>query len=340
MITQELITELKERLGSLTSYKNKELFKRQEWGAINFEQVEADLSSVLYLATVLSELPLEHLSSGVASDISSKIPPVAEQLKRVDEFSLEMGGDPASIRNDICHALTQAAEELQNSASLYIPYLAYRRGDVGENIAKLNDAVDQSKVILNDNESWISNKKGDIEKIVMATQEAAASAGVATFTEEFKGEEANLLKRSKKWLNATAVFAVLTILAAILFYFWPKVLSDADGWDTLRNIISKAAILAVLFTGTIWCGRIYRALIHQAAVNKHRALSLKTFQAFVKATEDPYVKDAVLMAATQTVFASVSTGLVDQPSDGQDSGVNFVEFGRKPGVNLGDTAAS
>lgn len=340
MITQELIKELKERLGSLTSYENKELFKRQEWGAINFEQAKADIDSALYLATVLSDLPLEHLSNEVASDISSKIPPVVEQLKRVDEFSLEMGGDPANIRNDICISLTQTAEQLQNSASPYVPYLAYRRGDVGENIAKLNDAVDQSKAILNDNELWINNKKVEIEDIVTATREAAASAGVATFTAEFESEETNLLNRSNKWLKATAVFALLTILAAILFYFWPKVLSDAGGWETIRNIVSKAAILAVLFTGTIWCGRIYRALIHQAAVNKHRALSLKTFQAFVKASEDPYVKDAVLMAATQTVFASIPTGLVDQPGDKQDSGVNFVEFGRKPEVNLGDAAVS
>ena len=100
--------------------------------------------------------------------------------------------------------------------------------------------------------------------------------------------------------------------------------------ETLRNVFSKAAVIAVLFTGTVWCGRIYRALIHQAAVNRHRALSLKTFQAFVRATDDPVVRDAVLMAATRTVFGSVPTGLVEH-SGGQDAGLNFFEYNRSAG---------
>ena len=112
---------------------------------------------------------------------------------------------------------------------------------------------------------------------------------------------------------AAAVFAGATIAAALLFYFWPKVSSEADLWETLRNLASKAAIIAVLFTGTVWCGRIYRALVHQATVNRHRGLSLKTFQAFVESTDDSYVKDAVLMAATRTVLVLMPTGAGKSP---------------------------
>lgn len=103
--------------------------------------------------------------------------------------------------------------------------------------------------------------------------------------------------------------------------------------------MSKAAIIAVLFTGTVWCGRIYRALAHQATVNRHRALSLKTFQAFVKSTEDPLVRDSVLAAATKTVFGVVPTGLVDH-TGGEESGVKFVEFGRSSGNVAGTVANS
>lgn len=165
------------------------------------------------------------------------------------------------------------------------------------------------------------------------------AAGVGTFTEEFDSEATTLRGQSGSWLLAAGGLAIATIFAAILFYFWPQIPPDSKAWETLPNIASKAAIIVVLFTGTVWCGRIYRALVHQAAVNRHRALSLKTFQAFVESTKDSYVKDAVLMAATRTVFANLPTGFVE--ADGaQESGVNFVEFGRATAEKAVDRSLS
>ena len=170
-------------------------------------------------------------------------------------------------------------------------------------------------------------KEAELERILSAAREAAANTGVGTFTDEFNTEAAVLKRRSNFWLFYSIALAVTTIGAAVGSYFWPSISPGAGMSETLRNIASKAAVIVVLFTGTVWCGRIYRSFVHQSAVNKHRALSLKTFQAFVKATDDKYVKDAVLMAATRTVFSNVPTGLVEERGN-QDSGVNFVEFGR------------
>ena len=174
---------------------------------------------------------------------------------------------------------------------------------------------------------YITGKRAEIEKIESATRAAAASAGVGTFTEEFRTEAEKLDRQSEYWLYSSLAFAAVTIGAAIVFFFWPSVSSDAGMSETLRIMASKAAVIVVLFSGAVWCGRIYRSFVHRAAVNRHRALSLKTFQAFVEASDDKYVKDAVLMAATNTVFRSVPTGLVEE-GDSQDPGVNFVEFGR------------
>ena len=219
-------------------------------------------------------------------------------------------------------------------ANIHVPYLAYRRGDIDENIRKLNEGVNKAQNIISETKEWANDRKNDVDMIVKATREAAASAGVATFTAEFESESSKLDALSIKWLRATIIFAALTVVSAVGLYYWPEVLPQASGWDILRNIVSKTAIIAILFTGTIWCGRNYRSLIHQAAVNRHRSLSLKTFQAFVEATEDPYVKDAVLMAATRTVFANVSTGFIEQHGEDQGPGVNFVEFGKRANENM------
>ena len=333
MATESLVDELNKLLQQLTAYEDAELIRRpNEWGAINFESAEKDIRLVFDIARDLSELPLDYLTDNAAQQISQAVPPVTDHLRSINEFTLQ--GDPTGNRDSLSNGLRSVAENLHATASPHIPYLAYRRGDIADNIAKLNKAVEDTRQILEQMESWSTEKKSKIDVIVQAAQDAAAAVGVATFTQEFDGEATTLTSRSRAWLNATAACAAATILAAIVFYFWPTLPPDADAWDTLRNIVSKAAIIAVLFTGTVWCGRIYRALMHQATVNRHRALSLKTFQAFVKSTDDPFVRDAVLMAATKTVFGSVPTGLVEQPG-ADDAGVNFVEFGKTSGKIAG-----
>lgn len=337
MAAEEFIDNLKVELVALAGHTDLELISRQDWGSINFENARADIDLALSIATDLLDLPLQYLTDTAAQNIAISIPPVTQYLEEINAFSLE-GGDPGTRRDNICVGLHNAVESLHANASPSIPYLAYRRGDIADNIAELNKAVGDAQKTLEGAEVWTGEKKDEIDKIAQAARDAAASAGVATFTEEFRGEALNLETRSKRWLWATSGFAVATIVAAILLYHWPEILPEAGAWETLRNIVSKAAIIAVLFTGTIWCGRIYRALVHQATVNRHRALSLKTFQAFAKATDDPYVKDAVLMAATKAVFENVPTGLVE--SDGaQDSGVNFVEFGKPPAEKIVKAAA-
>lgn len=336
MATESVIDELTNQLKTLTAYQDEELIRRpNEWGTINFESAEKDIRLVLDIAQDLTDLPLDYLTDNAAQQISGAIPQVTDHLRSINKFTLE--GDPTGNRDRLSQGFHNVAENLHAIASPHIPYLAYRRGDIGDNIAKLNKAVESTETVLEQTESWTTEKKNKVDDIVQAAQDAAAAAGVATFTQEFDGEASTLTSQSQRWLKATASLAAATIVAAILFYFWPSVPTESDAWETLRNIVSKAAIIAVLFTGTVWCGRIYRALVHQATVNRHRALSLKTFQAFVKSTDDPFVRDAVLMAATKTVFGIVPTGLVEQPT-GEDGGVNFVEFGKSSGQIGGATS--
>ena len=313
------------------------MISRRDWGTINFETAKADINSVLSIAKDLSDLPLQHLTDASAQTIINHIPPLVEHFEEINEFSLEEG-DPSNRRDNLCRELHEAVERFHSHVDPLIPYLAYKRGDIADNIEKLNNAVGEAERNLENAKTSIAERTNELDKIVQAAREAAASAGVATFTGEFDSESINLRTQSEKWLVTTIVFVVLTIFAAIGFYFWPPVSSEATPWEILRNVFSKAAIIAVLFTGTVWCGRIYRALIHQAAVNRHRALSLKTFQAFVRATDDPFVRDAVLMAATRTVFGSVPTGLVEH-SGGQDAGLNFFEYNRSAGEKAVKTAA-
>jgi len=182
-------------------------------------------------------------------------------------------------------------------------------------------------------------------------EKAAAAVAAAQFSESFRNEANALTVSSWRWLCATGVFALATVATAWLFSdlgglsteqalapqsteqaLAPQSTEQAPTlplqptglirWDLLSNMVNRATILAVLFTGTLWCGRIYRSLVHQATTNRHRALTLDTFKAFVNSTEESHIKDSILLAATRTIFGRAPTGLV---SDGT---------GKDPDVSL------
>ena len=333
MLSKERVRELKETLEPLSKFAGKQLVKRpDQWGTINFEQANDDIEAVISIATDLLNLPLEMLTENSAQNLSNQIPPVLQVLKDIDQFAIDTGDNPGNRRDALCNQLHASAEALQDVAYRFMPYLAYRHGDIAENREKVETIARQAEDILEETKAEVESRKKAIEEIVRQAREASASAGVATFTADFGNEADKLQKRSKIWLLCAAGLGIITIGAATLFYFWPEVSSNAGGWETLRNVGSKAAIIAVLFTSAVWCSRIYRALVHQATVNKHRAMSMKTFQAFVEATETSEVRDAVLLAATNAAFGNVPTGLVEQSySDGP---VNVTEVRKHPAGSI------
>jgi hypothetical protein len=153
--------------------------------------------------------------------------------------------------------------------------------------------------------------------------EAAASVGVAHFTADFNAESSSQDESAERWLKATAGVAVLTLAASIALVFVP-IQPDATTPQVIQMFTSKVVILGLLFTATIWCGRLYKAARHQGSINKHRANALRTFQAFTKAASDDAARNAILMETTKSIFAITPTGYLDNES-APDGGFRIVE---------------
>lgn len=254
------------------------------------------------------------------------VPHVSSYLQQIDEFKIE--GDASQNREVIANNLKLAVVNLHTASSQWIPYLAYKRGDFSENIQRFQEAVTGVEAQLEEATTYVATKQAEVDRIALSAREASGRAGVGTFNREFYEEAERLALVSRQWLRWVVGLACLTIGTAVGSFFWPALPDDASSWTTLRHAVTKVSVIAILFTGTIWCGRIYRALAHQRSINKHRALSLTTFQAFVEATDDPATRDAVLMAATKSIFGNVPTGFVDERGTTQDTSVNVLEIGK------------
>ena len=279
-------------------------------------------------------MPLKSLTDQAASELQLQMPAVANLFARINDFGIEQGNASAT-RDQIATEVKNTVEQMHAIYSRWLPYLAYQRGDITRNIDQMEDAIRRADIHLDDAKRHHEKKLKVVNDIVDAAREAAARAGVATFTSAFDDEATKLAAESKKWFKGIIGCSVVTIVAVVVLYFWPSLSADASTWQIVRNTFTKASAIAVLFNGIVWCTRMYRVKSHQGSVNRHRALSLQTFQAFVKATNDPRTRDAVLLATTKSIFANISTGLVGERANGEDPSIQIMEIGKPAGNNSG-----
>lgn len=332
MATQEAAKTLREKIGGALAFREKSLESRSQWGSISFEKASSDFRRIFEILDHLSVLPLDYLTDSAVAQIQSEVDQVVTLYTRIDQFNIEQQA-PIQVRDQLVQEVHSRADQLYSVSSPWIPFLAYQKGDVAKNIETLTATVTQAQALVETAKTTIENRQREIETIITQAREASAAAGAAVFTQDFKNEAATLDTRATKWLWLTGALALITLAFTAAMWLWP--VNTSDPTVVLQRFGGKVAVLIVLFTATLWCGRTYKSLMHLATVNRHRALSLQTFQAFSHAASDDATKDAVLMETTRAIFGSVPTGFLDSKGSAETD-LKVVEIAR----SLGGKAAT
>jgi hypothetical protein len=322
MAQEAEVKRLTQELDAILAFNKEELVRRPKWGEINFEEAQQDLNIIFDIVNHLRLLPLEYIPDNAITRIINEVTQTKAVLDRVDKFNIQVSNPPEQRRSSI-QQIHSRVDELSNAASVWIPFLAYQKGDVAKNIAKLTEAVGDAKAIISEATTHIAQKREEIEKIVHTAREAAGRAGVAVFTQDFKEESQKNETRATTWLRSTIILAAITLIIAGAMFYFPGSVGD-DG-TLVQKLGTKLAILVLLLSATAWCGRIYKALMHQATINRHRSLSLQTFQAFYTTAADDATKDAVLLQTTRSIFSDFGTGFVESHGGSSDSDIRVLE---------------
>lgn len=325
MATEALTKQLRELADSCTQTPIDKLLKNPDWGKISFEGCRTELERTYSMLNHFKLLPVELLPDAPMQQIVSSLPPLKASIDQIESFSIE-SSNPTGTRDQLIGQLKTQSDQFFAVAHLYIPYLAYQKGDVQRNINELTESVEQASQLVGGAKDEIEKKRGEIGDIIVAAREAAASVGVAHFTVDFTDESTKQDESADHWLKATGAAAVLTLAVAIGLVFVP-IKPDATTPQVIQMFTSKVVILGLLFTATIWCGRLYKAARHQGSISKHRANALRTFQAFTKAASDDESRNAILMETTKSIFAITPTGYLDNESS-PDGGLKIVEVVR------------
>ena len=294
----------------LLKFEDKNLVRRPEWGYITFESVESKIKQALDIARKLSELDLRYIPDIDADKIVRSCNKVGGLLAFINLFDVTEYDNPDETRDKHCKDMVSSVEELTRNTKHWITYLPFQRGDMESQLEKLREFESQSQDLLNKITSDAKTRQDQVEEILSSIREAAAEAGIGAFNTEFINEDESIRKRAIYWLVLTVVLAI----SCLVVVGW-SVMVRADiqnEWTLINMQMTKWSVLVVLGLSTFWCGRMYRALMHQSTINRQKAIGLQTFQAFTKAATDASTKDAVLLATTNFKFGSHPTGMLDQ----------------------------
>lgn len=291
-----------------------DLVANSTWGKINFEDVRPQLDAAFSLCRDLLRLPINILPADAITTAVSSAETLRHVLAEIREFDIAQGV-PSQRRDEIVSRVWGATDTFYKHMQQWIVYLVYVNGDLEANASEFSDIVKHAKITLGELEKKAEEKRSEVDRIVTAAREVAGKTGVAHFTQDFQKEAENLQASATKWLWVAAVLVLFTLGAS---YFLFKIEKPYDWFSVIHQTTTRLIILGVLITATVWCGKIYKAVKHQVAINKHRANAIKTFQAFVQAASDDTVRDLVLLETTRAIFSSRPSGYLDQETTSRE----------------------
>lgn len=267
-----------------------------------------------------------------------------EQVANLVEQSRILLDDIAKFEpsdNDKRGELRQRCEAIWNDCSLFQPYLGYEaawadsvrllpqhvdtelkqiRSDLAEEVRKLShDWEEEGKAKLAQVDAALTR----VELVEAAVRAAAEQAGINAQAKFFQAEARHHDMLSIVWLIALLATGATTVYYMVV-WLEPQLIEVARTAQRKNEplhvivvtTVSRVAMLSLLWFVVLWCARNFNAHRHNVVVNRHRQNAISSFRAFAEGDQiDPATKNAILLSATQSVFAPQSTGYLKGESD-------------------------
>lgn len=305
---------------------------RPEWGTLDFNEARQAIEMIVWIAAEIRRLPLEDLPERAVERTTNELFSVHDSFRAISSFSLDEEG-AQERRKELLDSVKKAANRLLAISSRWLPAYSLRfpPHDSIQNLRKnvemakeiydnAQQFADSSKSKVNEALEQVAQSQSRIDKAAAAAAEAAGKAGGAAFTRRFEEEAKKYKWVGGWWLVATGGLMVVTGVAAWSLLEHHSIFTSYDQpWFAILSFISgRLVLISLLFIASIWSGRIALANMHLSAVNRHRATSIQTLQAFLAAATDGAARDAVVMEAARAVYENVPTGYLAK--EGTDRG--------------------
>ncbi len=297
--------QLQEGLDILAKITPKSLVRTDDLGkALDFSEGVEYFERALKLFSKLKAVNFDDFPDEQLQNLLNLANEAEETFSNIQVFQ-STEPNAVEIRNRI---IQQAKNQYARQFPQIKQVLAYAYAEgtdfeslVGEAKATVSRVEEEVKIA--------ENASKQIDGILTAAKKAAPVIGLSKYAVIFKDEAHSHRINARRWLGVFAALAALTIA----FGFWGvslyiKKIAEMTTAQSIQVSLSRIVILAVLYFGLVWSGRIYKAQQHNCVVNQHRHNALTTFETFVNTTEDKETKNAVLIQTTKAIFSPQHSG--------------------------------
>lgn len=305
-------------LDELSNIKPQDLVREESLGReLNFKGGLPFFERTLKLFRDLKDSNIDTIPHGNLVNLFNCANQALQYFKQIQGFSLQQHPqNPTNVRDQL---INQIRDSYDNYFSVISPVVAYsvRKGTDFDRLEReARETLENLRKIVSDQEKERLAMMGEIQGVLEKVKRAAQEVGVAQHAVHFKEEATEHDKAAGKWLVATGILALVTVIfGAISLYYYFTSVESLTTTQNIQLVVAKLIVFSVLFSAVLWTGRIYRAHRHNYVINKHRQNALSTFETFVKASNDDQTKSAVLLQTTQCIFAPQHSGYVSQETE-------------------------
>lgn len=308
----EAIREIGRKLVAIGELDPRQSVPTAAWPGLDYEEPLRHAEEAICMAKNLLELPLNRLHDEVVSKLPSHLELMCDNLNKMSTLDELQKMDNAE-REKFYGRIKASTETLAYYVGPNIGALMLRSDSLWQLVNETKMSVETIRSSRARTRDLATDAKRIYDDIVKVAQKASSAAAIGLHANKFKEQASKLREESKVWLwSATGAGALSFVAALSAYIILPEVMAETENIRQYARFAGGTAIVAIFLSAAVWCGRMYRALIHQATVYEHRQLALESFLLFINGSASDETKDAVLVAAAHAAYGNVPTGLVDQ----------------------------
>ena len=274
----------------------------------------------------------KRLHNNIPNDLPEEVLSAAEEQLRESKnkfdsiFEYELTGDKNDAIKQIQDFTDQLRQQYNSFFRVIVPILSYSMTSdkIVEQADRLGKLMERAEHEINERLETFSELQSKIEKMI---KPAALAAQATHFEDEALKNRTNAVG----WLILIGFIFFFGIIFAVEYLnplTWSDEIKDMAlklDLDLKNNFqsfvislgIVRVVIFSIIFFIVAWAARNFRAERHNAVVNRHRALAIRTYEAFVNEDVSDTVRAAILDRVTQTIFSPMPSGHLGGEKDAQ-----------------------
>lgn len=306
---QENASNLRHRINTILQIDREELYGADRLHQISFKKHgKTQFEMIFNLIEDLSKCHFDRIPEPYISNILNQLNNYKEIFARAQSLSIEQTGDTKSNRDSIVQEVEANYENLYNAV---YPVISFANQS-GTDFKKIETEVRQTLDSVN---SYAENQKKQMKKntkevniILDDIRKASAEAGVSQEAIHYSEAQKHHNKVAGKWYKwgkrLLVSLIILIVITGVVLWCLKKDQPVTLGYLEITTLV----VLSLWVYAINFCNKNFHAEKHNETVNANKAKTLATFQSFVDATQNRYIKDQVLVHASASAFANPSTG--------------------------------